>query len=204
MNLSDLPPPNVTPSRPHWRRVVVGAAVLMTLGALISRLTSCAPGLEEASAAKERATAQLHTLSLATSIGRQPPVSVAQVDELLVTTRAVRDRLRDEEARAWVMRDLIELSAARQAWQLAEQQDSLANAVRGREAAENALAAHWRLDAAEYRRRAAATLWRFRQLAPPQWPQLQQAPQAAVAPASSASAAAPAASKPAAPQPPRR
>ncbi|MGM9483298.1 hypothetical protein ACS5PN_19030 [Roseateles sp. NT4] len=196
MNLSDLPPPNVTPSRPHWQRAMVGAAILMTLGALISRLTSCAPGFEEAAAAKERATAQLHTLSLATSIARQPPVSVAQVDELLTTTRVVRDRLRDEEARAWVMRDVIELSAARQAWQLAEQRDSLANAAQGRDAAGNGLAAHWRWEAAEYRRRAAATLWRFRQLAPMPWPQLQQAPQAVAAPASSASAAAPAASMP--------
>jgi hypothetical protein len=190
----ELPELDTTPPRPHWRRVVVGAAMLMALGALVFKLlTSCAWGHDETGAAKELAAAQLHTVSLATSIAGYPPVSVAQVDDLLKATRATLDRLRDEEARAWVMRDVIELDSVRQAWQLAEQQERQASALRGKGPLETTLAANWRLEAAEYRRRADAMLWRFRMLAPPQVPR----GLSAAAPAASAAAAGQAASAPA-------
>lgn len=186
----DLPELGVTPARPHWRRALVGAVVLMALGALAARLlTGVSWGRDDTAAARELTAAQLHSVSLASSIASNPPVSVAQIDDLLQPTRAILNRLRDEEARAWVMRDVLDLDSARQAWQLAESKESLASLPVVQDAMTVALITTFRYEAAEHRRRAAGMLWRLRQLAPPQLPRSVAPP---AVPASAAPAPAPA------------
>lgn len=189
MKPRDFPEREMLPPRSYVREAVAAVMLLLVMGALGALMKSCRNW--NRTEAAELAIAKSHTWALATSIAQQPPISVAQVDALVTSTRSVHDELRHEEARAWVMRDLLDLGAAHELLQRAEINDqSVARGWPGLEPAHSLiLAAAARRDMAENRRRAIGALWRFRVLFGPLPVSVNASPASAPLTASSAPAA---------------
>ena len=202
MKPRDFPEREMVPPRSYVREAVIAVMALLVMMVFGTLLHSCRNWTRSESA--ELAIAKSHTWGLATSIAQQPPVSFAQVDALVTTTRGVHDELRHEEARAWVMRDLLDLGAAQELLQRVELGEQLiARGWHGLEPAQSLiLAAAARRDMAENRRRAFGALWRFRVLFGPMPGAVNGLPP--VAPPVSSSAPAAPSSAPSAAAPPRR
>jgi hypothetical protein len=159
-----------TPGDPHflkpsrrarWWDTVFGILLFMALGAVALKLWQALPDRSEATWITDLAIAHRHTTSLARALTEQPPVSVAQADDMLASVRRARARLKDEEARAWLMQDLVDLDWARASLQQAETSERSAINL------DALAAASIRGEAYESRRKAMLALGRIRQRGDP-------------------------------------